>query len=142
VLKFGKKNRELKFKKSKGGLYMVEVLIVVSIMITSFVVFFSKPRISPKFSVEMIKNEGFWALRQLDSKGFLRMYVENNDVNSINSELSKLLPNTMRYDVSICQTTCTNVSLPVNETVVVVNYYLYGWKKVNPKEIRIYMWSE
>ncbi len=129
--------------KSKGGWYTMEVFIVIFITLTSFIMFFNKSRQEPDFSQTLMKHEGFWVLQYLDSTGLLRIYSERNDTISLYNKISELLPNSINYDISICdENYCTSVNLPQNETIILSSYYIYGWKEMKPMEIKLYMWSE
>lgn len=117
---------------------MIEVLIVVSILIFSFTYIFMRPHAPPDYSDAMMVFEG---RRALESMPMLRVYAEKNDTDSIKSELRSLLPNYVNFDISLCRDNCTPVDLP-NETVDIVKYYSYGWKKLDPVEIRLFLWSD
>jgi len=125
----------------KGYIYTLEVFIAISMIFLTLVFVFRNPPQRPELEISLIKQQGFEALEYLDNKGVLRQYVSSSDEFSIENSLSGILSANMAYETEICSSSCLDSNIPVNETVVAVDYYIAGYRDAYlGKKVRLWMW--
>ena len=127
--------------RKKGYLYTLEVFIALSMIFLTLVFVFRNPPLRPELEISLIKQQGFEVLEYLDYKGVLRQYVSNSDEVSIENSLSSLLSSNIAYETEICASSCLDSNVPVNETVIAVDYYIAGYRDAYlGKKVRLWMW--
>ena len=127
----------------KGYLYTLEVLIACSILFITFVYIFRLPPTEPELEISIIKQFGFEALQYLDGKGDLRGLIADGNESVIESQLRGILLGNIHFETEICKTTCDQRNVPVNETIVAMNYYTSGYKGIyEPQKLRLWMWRK
>src|SRR3989338_7753756 len=126
----------------KGYIYTLEVLIAVSaILVTIVLVFNSNPE-EADTSLPIIKQNAYDALFYLDKSDDLRKIVATEGITQLERNLTALLPRNIRFDAIICTTTCNSLSLPSNRTIIIVDYYIGGYReKFVNKKVRLWLWS-
>jgi hypothetical protein len=129
--------------RAKGYIYTLEVLIAVSIILVSLVFIFRSSPAKPELETSLIKTQGADALSFLDSKGTLRKLVYDDNETEIETQLKTYLPKNIGFEVQVCTSPCSAVNVPVNETVVAVNYYISGYKEnYLGKKVRLWLWRK
>jgi hypothetical protein len=132
----------------KGYVYTLEVLIAASMITMALVFMFKTPPAKPETELSMIKKQGFESLQYLDNSGELRPLVFQNNETQIQSLLKNLT--TAEFEVHICKNgdICSVSSdlvsnVPGNQTVVVVDYYISGYKhSYSPKKVKLFLWRK
>lgn len=126
----------------KGYLYTLEVMVAVSIIFVAFMFVYRTPPTIPETSLTLIKQQGYYALKNLDESGELRMFADESDYASIKQRLNIMLPKTVYYDFDICSSSCYMYNIPVNRTITTVQYYISGYKDhYEGKKIMLWMWG-
>ena len=137
------RRRNLGFSSSKGYTYTLEVLIAVSVIIVSITFLFKTPLQKPELELSTIKRQGFEALKYLDESDQLRNSTLNKNETELENALRGLLVS--EYDVDICDpnATCLGTSIPKNQTIIIIDYYISGYKQdYNVKKIRLFLWRK
>ncbi|MBI5061176.1 MAG: hypothetical protein HZB67_02580 [Candidatus Aenigmarchaeota archaeon] len=128
----------------KGYLYTIEVLIAASLIFVAMAFLFKTPPMKPETELSMIKRQGFEALEYMDNSEIgLRPLVYNKNESAIESQLSGLLRS--EYVVEICSegSTCVDSHAPINQTVIVVDYYISGYRdSYSAKKLRLFLWRK
>ena len=127
----------------KGYIYTLEVLIAVSMILVTVVLVFGKTQEEAQTEIPLIKQSGYDVLFYLDKSDDLRRIVSTEGVTALESNLTRLLPLNIAFDVTICTTLCGSISLPGNKTIVAVDYYISGYReKFINKKVRLWLWSK
>ena len=135
--------KESRIPSCKGYIYTLEVLIAVSIILVSLVFIFRSSPVKPELETSLIKTQGADALSFLDSKGTLRKLVYADNETEIETQLKTYLPKNIGFEVQVCTSPCSAVNVPVNETVVAVNYYVSGYREnYIGKKARLWLWRK
>ncbi len=119
---------------SKGGWYMVEVMIVLAMLISVFFYLFLKPVNTPKYSNRVVIIVGEHALNSIP---YIRYYICNNQTDTIKSKVRSLIPDYISFDVSLCDENCTDVNIP-DETVNTIDYYVFCGDRA--KKLKLFLW--
>ncbi len=132
-----------RFSSSKGYIYTLEVLIAISIMILSVALILRNPPAKPEFSTSTIKLQGFAALEYLNEKGDMKNLVAQNNETELENRIKDILPREIQFETEICDFSCSEVNVPVNETVTVINYYVSGYKEsFAGKKVKMWLWRK
>jgi hypothetical protein len=128
---------------SKGYIYTLEVLVAVSIILITIVLVFSTTPEEAETELAIMKQSAYDALYYLDKSDDLRRIVSTEGVKQLEKNLTDILPKNIKFDVIICQATCTAGSqVPSNRPVVVMDYYISGYQEmfIN-KKVRLWAWA-
>jgi len=126
----------------KGYLYTLEVVVAAFIIFTAIVYTFRSTPIQKDVSVFMIKSRCYNALKYLDDSGILREYVRRSYEEELEESLSEILPQNLEEEVVICKTDCGYSSLPTDRSVIIVDYYISGYKSTYDfNKVRVYVWE-
>ena len=126
----------------KGYIYTLEVLIAISIIFISMVSLFRIAPAKPETEISIIKQSGFDALFYLDQSGILREMVLGNNETEIENNLKNILPENIQFETEICRTSCDTTNLPINKTIIAVDYYIGGYKETySGKKVRLFLWK-
>jgi hypothetical protein len=126
----------------KGYLYTLEMLIAVSIIFGSVIMVFSSPVDKPQVELNTIQQSCFGALKYLDEKGDLRKYASQGNESALESSLDSILAKSIGFRSKICQSSCYAPETPANETVIVIEYYISGYRQsYNATKVRLYAWK-
>ncbi len=127
----------------KGYIYTLEVIIAISIIVLSVVSILRTPPTKPEFSTSTIKMQGFEALEYLDRKGDLKKLVFQENETELENKMSGIMPKEIGFEMEFCSYSCSEVNVPANETVVVVNYYVSGYKEnYIGKKVKLWIWRK
>jgi len=125
----------------KGYLYTLEVLISLSVVIITLISVFKTPEQKPEFELSIIKTNGFDALQYLDYKGDLKKFIAQRDELAIENSLKDILKD-FEFETEICRSNCSDVNVPKNETVIIVDYYSSGYLNYDNEKVRLWMWRK
>ena len=129
-------------KTKKGYIYTLEVLLAVSTMLITIVLVFSTTPEEAETDLPIIKQAGYDALFYLDKSDDLRKIVSTEGVKQLEKNLTDLMSKNIKFDVTICTTTCSSNGLPPNKPVMVVDYYISGYRETFlNKKVRLWLWS-
>ncbi|MCD6557648.1 MAG: hypothetical protein J7K31_01285 [Candidatus Aenigmarchaeota archaeon] len=134
---------------TKGYLYTMEVLLTVSMIFIAIIFAFRSAPSKPALEISLIKRDAFSALEYLDNSGNLRPLVysgEPLDIVEMQIEdlLKAMLTKKVEFEVDICKNSddCVTENAPENREVIVVDYYLSGYKKsYDFYRVRMYVWK-
>ena len=130
-------------KGKKGYIYTLEVLIAISIIFISMVSVFRIAPTKPEIEISIIKQNGFDALFYLDQRGILGEMVLEGDETGIENHLLSILPENVRFETDICTMNCDTTNLPINETIIAVDYYISSCKETYVgKRVRLFLWRK
>lgn len=134
-------HRGMRSFSSKGFVYTLEVLIAISMILISVVFILRSPPEKPDFSTSTMKLQGFDALEYMDNKGDLKNLVFQNNETEIENRIRDILPREILFETQLCNVSCSEVNTPVNETVVVINYYISGYtNNYLGKKVKLWLW--
>jgi len=138
------KDRTFRFSlSSKGYLYTLEALIVISLVLVTIAFVFNVPSQQPELEISNLKNQGFEALEYLDKRDDLRRVVYESDENELKSQIFPLISKNLEFEVNICKENCSAASVVTNETVVAVKYYVADYKdSYLGKKVILWMWRK
>ncbi len=137
------KNPNVRFGYSKGYIYTLEVLLAVSTILVTIVLVFSTTPEEAETDLPVIKQNAYDALFYLDKSDDLRRIVSTEGVKKLEKNLTDLLSKNIKFDVTICTSTCTATGLPPNKPVIVVDYYISGYREMFlNKKVRLWLWSK
>lgn len=126
---------------SKGYVYTLEAMIAIALIFVTLIFVFSSSPEQPETSLAIMKQNVYDALVYLDQSDDLRNATSTGSVSAIESNLSKLLPASIKYDTIVCTTSCNSSELPANRTIVTVDYYISGYQdKYVGRKVRIWIW--
>ncbi|MBI2578161.1 MAG: hypothetical protein HYW26_00465 [Candidatus Aenigmarchaeota archaeon] len=132
-----------RFFSSKGYIYTLEALVIITLILISISVMFSVPSQRPELEISNIKQQGFESLEYMDKYGDLRRIVSSSNEAELKSLLSPLLSKNLAYEVNICKSNCSSASVAGNETVVAVKYYIADYRNVyTGKKVILWMWRK
>lgn len=128
---------------SKGYVYTLEVMLAVATIMATLVLMFGTAPEEPEAQLAVIKQTGYDALFYMDQTDELRDAVSRGALGEIDSNLTKMLPSSIKFDTNICTTSCNSTELPENRTIVTADYYISGYKDqfIN-KKLRLWMWEK
>lgn len=127
----------------KGYLYTLEVLVAVSIMLTTIVFLFRSLPQKPEIELSLIRKQGFEALEYLDNKGDLKNLTFGGNESVIESSLRSILEKNIELEIEICKITCEELNIPSRETIVLINYYISGYRDTyDAKKLQLYLWRK
>ena|SRR3989338_9490867 len=137
------KNKKFIFGKSKGYVYTLEVMLAVALITVTLVLVFSSTPEQAETNLAIMKQNGYDALFYLDQNGWLRDSVSRGAVSEIDNNLTDILPKNQKFDTNICTTSCNSTEIPANTTLVVVDYYISGYRGTFVgKKVRLWMWRK
>jgi len=125
----------------KGYLYTLEVLISFSVLVVTLVSLFRTSSQTPETELGIIKNAGFDALQYLNDKGDLKKFIAQRDELALENSLKSILTD-FEFETEICRTNCSDMNVPKNETVIVVDYYSSGYLNYDNEKVRLWMWKK
>ena len=127
----------------KGYVYTIEVLIAITIILLSVVLILRNPPEKPDYSTSTMKLQGIEALEYLDMKGDLKNLVLQENETEIESRIRDVLAKEILFEIELCNYSCSNVNVPVNETITAVNYYVSGYKETFlGRKVRMWLWRK
>lgn len=130
-------------RRKKGYIYTLEVLIAISIIFISMVSIFRISPTKPETEISIIKQSGFDALFYLDQRGILRDMVLGDNETGIEEQLKSILPENIQFETDICTMSCDTTNLPINETIIAVDYYTAGYMETYAgKKVRLFLWRK
>ena len=94
--------------------------------------------------ISKYKFDVYQSLISLDGNNSLRKFVVENDVDSINKSISKILNQNLKYFVVIYNKTDNTTIIPSieNKNVAVVDYIVSGdFKNYIPRKIKVFLWD-
>lgn len=114
----------------------LEALIAATVILISVVILFPPTIISQT----QIPSAAYNCLRDMDDKGFLRYYAENNLTSELENKLKSCIPQNLDYSVKICDSsTCNPDSLPSKE-ITLVSYLIAGDQNPANRLINLWVW--
>jgi hypothetical protein len=128
----------------KGSLYTLESAIAILLMVTVLTLVVTQPQSMRELDIVNYKLRVFNALKATDDIGDLKVYVLNNDVNTIKAEVEQSGTPYLDYWVVIYNRTDALTVEPDIEAqnVVTVSYFLAGYVgDYDPREVRVFMWG-
>jgi hypothetical protein len=128
----------------KGSLYTLESAIAILLMVTVLTLVVTQPQSMRELDIVNYKLRVFNALKATDDIGDLKVYVLNNDVNTIKAEVEQSGTPYLDYGVVIYNRTDALTVEPDIEAqnVVTVSYFLAGYVgDYDPREVRVFMWG-
>lgn len=125
--------------RKKGFWHLVEAIISASIVILFLTAIVSRQALVPPGPNVLIQ-QGFEELRDLDKKGVLREYVVNRNNTGLDAEVQLLFFN---HSTQICDTdsSCAGTA-PTASNVWVATYLVAGKYNYTPYEVILYMWQD
>ena len=129
---------------TKGTLYTLESAIAILLMVTVLALVMSQPQTTRELDIINYKLRAFNAIKAIDDTGDLKIYVMNNQVNSIKSEIQSSGAAYLDYAVVIYNRTDALTSEPdiEAENVITMSYFLAGYiGDYDPREVRVFMWG-
>lgn len=124
----------------KGIMKSLEAVIAILMVLVIFVYFFRGTEPLPEFETINWQLKGFSSLKTLDKNNQLRQYALTNDTQTIESQLSSLLPTEVSYKIIICNVTCGSPGI-ISEKLTSVSYFVAGdLANFQPRQIILYMW--
>ncbi len=139
----------MKKGRRKGYLYTMEVLLTISMIFIVIIFAFRAAPSKPALEISLIKGDAFSALEYLDDSGQLRPLVYSGkplDVAELQIEdlLEDILTKKVNFEIDICKNSdaCSEENAPENREIIVVDYYLSGYKKsYDFYRVRMYIWK-
>jgi hypothetical protein len=120
---------------------ILESIISILLIVSIFLIYYSPNEKLPEFDTINWRLRGASVLKSLDDNGELRSYVLANDVTTIKSKLSSILPVNLNYDVVLCDRTCSKPAMS-SEKITNVVYLLAGdFGNITSKQVVLYMWG-
>jgi len=114
-----------------------EAILAITIVSIAFVIFFKEYEIYPEID-EIKLRKIFYALKSLDENSELRRYVMENDSETIEKKLERILPG-FEIEVKICEKSCEKPN--ITQEFISVTYLIAGdVNNFNPKQIIVYAW--
>ncbi|GEM_PF-1433546 len=114
----------------KGITYTIEAIIAIGLLAAIVLFLFQSP---PETSLDLEKQNAYFALSALDADGALREAVFNGSTAAVKAELDKYFQN---YDFELCSDVCFGTTVQAQ----IVEYYMSGWKEsYNPKKLRVFL---
>ena len=130
-----------RFSAPKGYIYTLEVLIAISLILVSVVFIFRNPPAKPEFGISTMKIQGLQALEYLDNKGDLKNLVFQENETELENRIKNILPIEAQFETEICNFSCSAANVPLNETVIGIDYYASGYKEnYVGKKVRLWIW--
>lgn len=127
----------------KGYVYTIEVMLAIITIIFVLVFIFSRQPAQSESSLSIMKQDGYDAMSYLDQSGELRKMVYRNDLTALHDNISAIIPSTIVFDVALCTAECSSANLPVNRTIVNVDYFVAGYQNsFIGKKVRLWMWQK
>jgi hypothetical protein len=124
----------------KGLMKSFEAVIAILMVAAVFIYFFRGVEQLPEFETTNWQLKGFNSLKTLDKNNQLRQYALANDTQTIEGQLSSLLPAEVSYRIVVCNATCGNPGI-TSSKLTSVNYFIAGdIENFQPKQIVLYMW--
>ena len=128
---------------SRGYVYTLEVMLAVASIMLTLVLMFSAPPEEPEAALAVMKQSVYDALFYMDQSDDLRAAVASGGVESIDTNLTAMLPSNIVFDTNICSVSCNSSSVPSNRTVVTVDYYVSGHRETfMNKKVRVWIWQK
>lgn len=126
---------------SKGYVYTLEAMIAIAIIVVAIIMVFSTAQVPETPNIGMIKKQGYEALEFLDQKDGLRQLVQSVDEIALKKDVRALLASGITIELDICTTQCSG-QVPQNKNIVVVDYYVAGYKdSFFNKKVKMWMWG-
>lgn len=128
--------------RSKGYIYIIEVLLAIGIMLSAIIFVFGTSTDVPDFSNVIIGQTGLDALAYLEERGSLRQLVHERKENELENALSPLISDNIGYELEICTMTCDPINLTGTQTIVSVDYFISGYRdNYVGRKVRLWMWG-
>ena len=129
---------------TKGSLYTLESAIAILLMVTVLALVVTQPQSTRELDIVNYKLRVFNALKATDDIGDLKVYVLNNDVDTIKAEMEASGTAYLDYEVVIYNRTDALTAEPEIDArnVVTVSYFLAGYVgDYDPREVRVFIWG-
>jgi hypothetical protein len=125
----------------KGIVYTLEVLFAAAIITISLVYIFRFSQTLPQYDIQLIKKQGIDTLYFMDKNYDLRKWVSDYNTEQIRSALNELMPQSVSFDVAVCQDECISQQTPGTKSVITVDYYVGAYRdKFVGAKVRLWMW--
>jgi len=125
----------------KGQIQTLEAIITVGIIAGVFIAFYSSRIQLPESESVNWKLSGFNALKIIDQSNRLRDYVVNNNTTAIVSELEKLIPPTLNFNITICEENCPEPKIESSKLVSVVYLIAGDIGNFTKRQVVLYIWE-
>jgi len=126
----------------KGYIYIIEVLIAISIMLSAILFIFGTTADAPDSVDVVIGQTGIDALKYLDNKGDLRAYAYNGNEAGLEDALSPLISDNIAFETEICTASCDTTNVTGTRTVITFDYFISGYKdSYVGKRVRLWLWE-
>lgn len=127
----------------KGYIYTLEVMLAISIIVGSLFLIMGNVNTQQSYKPTSMARQVIDALKYMDMKGELRQYVNNDDEVSIETNMSSLLPDTIKFEVVVCSTNCVSTAVPADQTVITLDYFISGYKdNYFGKKVHVWVWEK
>lgn len=126
--------------RTKGMMYSLEAMIAAVLILAALIAVYSFSKQQEGFDATTIKENGYFCIKDLDSRGLLRYYALSNDTVNIRSYLQACLPRSLNFSISFCASCAPDV--PGNKTIVSINYLIAGEAALfQPANSNLFLWS-
>ncbi len=124
----------------KGYVYTLEVLLAVSVVFLTMVFVFKIPDFSPDTTVIPLKLRGEDVLKNMDSRGILRLVVAEGNEEALRNNITALLSQNIGFDVRICSPACEAPVFPGGKNIVNVRYYISAASGYDISSVQLWLW--
>ena len=126
----------------KGYVYSVEMLVAISIILVALIFTFQETPKEQEIEVGLLKRYSLEALDYLNYNRSLREFIAEDNETIIEDNLRAALPANFKYEIDVCSLQCDDSNVPKNKTVVVVDYYISGYRSdFLSKKIKMWVWT-
>jgi hypothetical protein len=126
----------------RGYIYTLEILIAISVIFITMIFVFKTPSVKPELETNLIKQQGTAAIAFLEQQN-LRALATNGNETGIKTLLDEVISDNIDFDVKICNNECSNVLLPENKTIIIIDHFNTGYSNVyNTTKLRLWLWEK
>jgi hypothetical protein len=127
----------------KGYIYTLEVMLAISIIVGSLFLIMGNVNTQQNYIPTSMSRQVMDALKYMDMKGELRQYVSTDDDVSVETNMTSLLPDTIKFEVDICAINCVSTAVPSDQTVISLDYFISGYKdSYFGKRVHVWIWEK
>lgn len=135
--------KQTSYPASKGYIYTLEVMLATATILATLILIFATVPEEAETNLAVMKQTGYDALFYMDQNNELRNAVSKGSLSSINNNLSKIFPTSVDFDTSVCTVSCNSTEIPANRTIIVVDYYIGGYREIYiNKKVRLWIWEK
>lgn len=124
----------------KGLLQSLEAVIGILLIMSIFVLVYSREVQLPELDTVNFKLKGFSALKTIDSTGELRRAVFLNDTTAVENKVSDLLPKQLNLKVVFCERQCALPDIATDRLISVMYIVSGNVNSISPRQVVLYMW--